>query len=150
MAGKNKENTLEGKIMEYRVLESRLNAVAKQREVIVSKMIEMQNTVSSIDEIAKGKGKTLFPIGSAAYVPGKVESKEKMIVEVGAGVALEMDMESTKKILNKRLKDLEMAMLNLQKETEKVSGEIEKLAPEIQRLSTQASAEKTGPSMQAG
>lgn len=150
MAEEKKGNELQEKIMQYRVLESRLNAIVKQREAIASKMIEIQNTISSIDEIGKGEGKTLFPIGSAAYVPGKVDNKEKMIVEVGAGVALEMDVESTKETLNKRLKDLEMAMLNMQKEAEKASKEIEKLAPEIQRLSMQGSAEKSQPTMKAG
>lgn len=125
---------LQEKILAYRILEARLDSLLKQRNMLASKLIEIQTTLQSIDEIEKGKGEILFPIGSEAYTFGKVIDKKKLIVGIGANVALEKSVEKGKEILNKRRKELENALNGLQKSIVEISSNLGQLGPEIEKL----------------
>lgn len=79
----NKE--LQEMILTYRLLESRLtspdNGLLKQRDMLISKLIEVQNTLQSVEELIKGGADILFNIGSETYVVGNVKDRGKMISE---------------------------------------------------------------------
>ena len=128
------EKELQEKIMTYRILESRLDSLLKQRDLVASKLIEMQTTLASIDEIHKSASEILFPIGSEAYASGEVVDKDKIIVEIGANIALEKSVEDGKEILNKRGKTLEESLNEIQREISNLSAAINQLGPEIQEL----------------
>lgn len=124
---------LQKKILTYRFLEARLEAVLKQREMLASKLIEMQITTQSIDELGKGE-EMLFPIGSGAYSFGKVAEKGKIIVEIGGSVALEKTMEEGKKILEERMKEIEKSLNATQGNIAELSSNMNRLGAEIQEL----------------
>jgi len=125
---------LQEKIVAYRILEARLDSLLKQRDMLASKLIEIQTTLQSIDEIEKSKEKVLFPIGSEAYTFGNITDKKKLIVEIGANVALEKPVEEGKKILDKRRVEIENALNSLQKNIVEISSSLDQLGPEIQDL----------------
>jgi len=133
---------LEEKILAYRILEARLDSLLKQRELIASKIVEIQTTLQSIEEIGKAKGETLFPIGSEAYTFGRITDKKKLIVEIGANVAMEKTVDEGKEILNKRRDEMENALNRLQKNILEISSSIEALGPEIRELTKKL--EKSG------
>ena len=123
------------KLIRYRTLESRINAFTSRRNLLVAKMLEIENTLNSIDEIEKNQEKEiLIPIGSNVHVPGKLRRIDKIIVELGANVAIENSVEEAKQILVKRKKILENGLMVLEKEIVKLSNEMLKLEPEIRDL----------------
>jgi len=128
----NKE--LQEKMIAYRLLEAKLDSLLKQREIIASKVVEIQATLESIEEIEKSGESVLFPIGAEAYTLGKVVDKKRLIVEVGSGVALEKNIEEGKEILNKRREDVENVLNSIQKDIMDVSSGLEQLGPEIRKL----------------
>jgi prefoldin alpha subunit len=128
------QKELQEKILTYRILEARLDSLLKQRDMLASKLVEIQNTLASVDEIEKSKEEILFPIGAEAYTFGKVVDKEKMIVEIGANVALEKTVEEGKQILSKRKTEMENALNSMQKGVMEISAAMEQLGPEIQEL----------------
>lgn len=134
MAEKSPERALQEKVLAYRVLESKLDTLVKQRDFIVSKIVESKTTMVSIDEIKKGKNDIIFPLGSSAYATAKSVSKDKILAEVGGGVVMEKTPEDAKKLLNRRVVDLQSALSTLNKEVNKVSSAMEELAPEIQKI----------------
>lgn len=129
------EKELQEKILQYRILEARMETLMRQRQLIAEKISEIQTTLSSIDELEKSKDSVLFPIGSAAYTYGKVIDSKNIIVEIGAGVALSKPADEAKQILNKRSEEMEHAISQIEHEVRKISFEIEKLGPEIEELS---------------
>jgi len=128
------EKELQEKVMMYRIIQSRLDAMVRQRDLFFNKIVELQNTLISVDEIVKSDSEILFPIGSEAYSFGKVVGKDKLIVEIGAGVALEKNFEEAKEIIQKRKNDIELALKELQQEIENYSNSLSILEPEIQNL----------------
>lgn len=128
------EKELQEKVMVYRIIQSRLDALIRQRDIFFNKIVELQNTLVSIDEIAKSKDEILFPIGSEAYSFGKAVDKEKIIVEIGAGIALEKNFEEAKETVRARRGDIETAVKELNQEIENYSNSLFVLEPEIQKL----------------
>ena len=54
------EKELQEKMLIYRTLESRLEALTRQRDLVSSKIVEIISTISSIDEISKNQKDILF------------------------------------------------------------------------------------------
>jgi prefoldin alpha subunit len=123
---------LQEKIIAYRMFEARLDGLIKQRDMLISKLAEIQTTLNSIDEIEKSKEEVLFPLGSEAYTFGKVIDNKKMIVEIGANVALEKTPEEGKEILKKRMEEIEKALNSIQQNIIETSFALNQLGPEIQ------------------
>lgn len=132
---------LQEKILTYRIIESRLDALLKQREMVASKIIEIQSTLSSMDEIEKTDGEVLFPIGAEAYTSGKVTSKNRVMVDIGANVILEKTVEEGKHILSKRKTEMENTLNEMQRDIGELSSALEQLGPEIQEMSESSEQE---------
>jgi prefoldin alpha subunit len=128
------EKELQEKILAYRIFESRLNALLRQRDLIVNKIVEINSTLESVDEIEKSD-EALFSIGSEAYAKGKITDKEKIIIEIGANIALEKNMKEAKETLEKRREELEKSLAQIQEEATRISSGLESLADEIRELS---------------
>ena len=128
------KDILQQKMVTFRLLESRLQNLSNQREAIFGRLSEINSTIASINEIQKTGGEALFPIGSSAFVLGKITDTKKLIVEIGAGVALEKDFEEGKKTLEKNKTELENLTKEIDKEMTQTSGMMELLAPEIESL----------------
>ncbi len=148
MAKAEMEKELQEKLLAYRALEGRISSLAKQHDMFASKVLETQSTIDSINEInaqgkeAKGTKDILFPLGSAAYTRGTVADKDKLIVEVGAGVALEKTIDEGHAILEKRKKELEEAMGVLQKEMQNISGMMQKIETDAQQMVSKVQREE--------
>jgi len=147
LSNSERENQLKEKLLAYRALESRITTLAKQQNMFASKILELQSTIESIDEIKKGDkaGKTandiLFPLGSAAYTKGVIADKNRLIVEVGAGVALEKTSDDATAILEKRKKELQQAIGLVQKEIQNISVMMQKIETDAQGIMREAQKE---------
>lgn len=128
------EKELQEKMLIYRTLESRLEALTKQRDFVSSKIIEIISTISSIDEVDKNQKGILFKLGSEAFTFGDVTDKNKILVEIGAGVVLEKPVEEGKETLNKRKQEMENALKEIQNNISQISNAMNQLEPEINEL----------------
>jgi prefoldin alpha subunit len=130
---------LQEMILTYRLLESRLtspdNGLLKQRDMLISKLIDVQNTLQSVDELIKGGADVLFNIGSETYVVGNVKDRGKMISEIGANVALEKTPQEVRESLEKRKSEIELDLKAVQNGINDITSNMENLEAEIQEMS---------------
>jgi prefoldin alpha subunit len=126
------QEELQRKIEVYRTLEDRVNSLAKQREVIVNKIVEIKTTLASLEDMEKSNSEILFPIGGEAWSVAKGLNKDKIIVEVGAGVAIEKSYAEAREILTKRATELEQVIDEVSKDIEISSEKLKQLSPEIE------------------
>jgi prefoldin alpha subunit len=122
MPGKNADQEMQERMLAYRMLENRIRGLAQQRQMISSKILEIQGTLAGIEDTMKSEGDVIFSIGSEAHIKGGVKDRKNIIVEVGAGVALEKSVEDAKATLEGRLKELESAFSNIQSEMSRMSS----------------------------
>ena len=111
-----------------------MQSLIKQRDVLVSKIMELEVTLDSISELDKSDGEILFSIGGEAYKTGMITDKDKLIVEIGANVALEKSAEEGKAAINKRKGAIENSVNLVQQEILKISETMRYLEPEIQDM----------------
>jgi prefoldin alpha subunit len=129
------QKEIQKKLIAYQILESRANALIKRRDILITRMLEVESTLNSIEELKKSGGENiLLPIGSSVHVKGGLKKVDKMIVELGANTAIESTVEKTKDILQKRKKILEAGLASLEKEIVSLNNEIMKLQPEIRAM----------------
>ncbi|MBU5537258.1 MAG: prefoldin subunit alpha [Candidatus Aenigmatarchaeota archaeon] len=138
------EKELQEKLLIYRTLEARLEVLTRQRDLISSKIIELVSTMSSIDEIDKTPENILFKLGSEAFAQGNVTDKNKILVEIGAGIVLEKSLVDGKEILNKRKTEMENALKEIQNNISQISNAMNQLAPEINELIRQSEKQVVG------
>jgi prefoldin alpha subunit len=132
------------KLLLYQLLENKINSLMKRRDLVLNKIMEIGTTISSLEELDKNKGEDiLFPLGSNTFIPGTIKKKEKVIVELGANVAVEKDIEKTKEILQVGKNNLQTSLQTIEKELITSSREMAKLEPEIRSMveRTNASSE---------
>lgn len=131
------QEELQQNILTYRILEARLDALVKQRSLVINKILEIASTLESINEI-KESGEVLFSLGSNAYTKGKITDKEKIIVEIGANIALEKNVEEAKNTLEKRKKELEESLREIENEIGKITFSLQILSEKIKELAEKA------------
>lgn len=129
------QKTIQEKLMGYQVLQNQLETLSKRRDLLLNKMLEIETTLNTIEEMKDKKDEdVLIPVGSAVYLPGTLKKSEKMIVELGANIAVERDVQQAKNIINERKKNLEGGIKTVETEILKISEELTKLEPEIRNL----------------
>lgn len=128
------EKELQEKMFVYRTLESRLEALTRQRDLVSNKIVEIMSTISSIDEIGKNQENILFKLGGEAFTYGNIADKNKILVEIGAGIILEKSIEDGKEILTRREQEMENALKEVQNNISQISNAMNQLGPEINEL----------------
>ena len=119
-------------IIQYSHLQAKLEALLKEREEILEKIEEISDTISSLEEL-KENVDSLFSIGSGVYCKGKI-TEEKFLVNIGAGVLLELDKKKASEILNKRIDILRKATSEIDKEISNIVSQQERLAEVIRKV----------------
>jgi len=127
------EKELKEKVLAYRILEARINGLLKNREMLVAKLVEIENTIESIKELKKNDN-ILFSLGSDTYAFGKL-TERKLIMEVGANVAFEKPVEQALDTLNKKKEEFENILKGMEKEISEVSSALDELATDLQEIS---------------
>ena len=118
----------ENQMMHLKMLEARIENMMKQREMLANRMAEIDATSAGIEEASKAEGDVLFHIGGEAFMHAKPSNDGKVIVMIGAEVALEKSAEDARKILEDRKAEASNILGQIQKEIENSAKELEVLA----------------------
>lgn len=118
-------------------LQSRINMVS----AIITDLTYASLTLENLEK-EQENAELLVPIGGSSYINAKLESKDKIIVGIGAGVSVEKTLPETKEIVKKRLEDLERTRMSLQRQLSQVADRINENRENFQDLAAQLNKEK--------
>jgi prefoldin alpha subunit len=148
MEVKDEGRELQEKLVLYRVLEEKLNGLMNQQGGCANKILELQRSIETIDEMVSGSAdvgkELLFPIGSSSYMKGSAADMKKVIVEVGSDVAIEMGIADGRKMLESQMKELQEAMPNFQKEIESISRTMQEIESQAQEMYQKSQPDMSG------
>jgi prefoldin alpha subunit len=119
-------------LIQYSSLQAKLEALLKEREEIVEKIEEISNTLSSLEELKEGLN-SLFSIGSGVYCKGSLK-EEKFLVNIGAGILLELDKKSTIEILSRRMEILRKATNEIEEEISSLISQQKRIAEALRKV----------------
>jgi len=138
-----KNNSLEKLIYELQYLRSAAENVQQRIALINATITEVQLGISTLEGIrAEKSGQSiLVPIGGGSYVRAKLDDSEKLIVGIGADIAVEKSVPYAKEDFQTRILELEQARMTLKKQLDEISTNISIIQREAQKLANQTRGE---------
>jgi prefoldin alpha subunit len=109
---------------EIRVLEGSIGLLQSRLDIVRAAINEVtlaHNTLEGVKKIQNGES-TLVPVGAGSYVRMRLEDSKKLVMGIGAGVAVEKDVESSVTELKGRLEELDKARTSLQQQLEQTGA----------------------------
>lgn len=144
--GEERGESLESLVLEYRLLQG-LSADLQQRITLLSALLnELQAAINTIEGAEKmGEGaEVLIPIGGASYMRAKLAHGEKVIVGVGAGIAVEKSLEDARKFFEERVSEVSQALASAQSQLASVVSRMSQIEPKIREAFEAKEARKAG------
>ncbi len=131
------EETLRRLIVELRLLEGTANTLQSRLNFVNAILTELNYAKMTLEGLEKEKKNVpLFvPIGGGSYIRAKLESAEKVIVGMGAGVSVERSINEAKETVGNRIAQLEKTRRTLQQQLTQIAQKIEEDRAGFQELS---------------
>ncbi len=103
---------------EIRLLEGSVNALQTRLEFVraaISEVTVAHDTVTGLKQL-EGGAPVLVPVGAGAYVRMSIADSKNLMMSIGAGAAMEKNVESSVEDLKSRLQDLEKARTSIEQQ----------------------------------
>jgi len=129
----NDEETFRRLVVELRILEGTAEELQSRVNLVNAALTELRVSDMTLEGLEnEEKDAQLFvPIGGGSYVKAKLASADKVIVGIGADVALEKTLKDAKENLGNRIAELEKTRTSLGQQLGQV---IEKIREDRARL----------------
>ncbi|HUK51503.1 MAG TPA: prefoldin subunit alpha [Terriglobales bacterium] len=138
----NEEDVVRQLAGEIRILEGSIGVLQSRLDIVRAAINEVTlayNTLDGMKNVKEGES-TLIPVGAGSYVRMQVADSKKMIMGVGAGVAMEKDIESSVEELKGRLQELEKARSSIQQQLDQTATRYQQDRDALEDLLRQQSA----------
>jgi len=122
--------------VELRLLEHTAEALQSRMNMVSSVTTDLALAHMTLEGLEKEseKSELLVPIGGTSYIRAKLDSPDKIIVGMGAGVSLEKTREEAKDIIKKRLEDLNKTKTSIQQQFAQVAERINRDRERVETL----------------
>ncbi len=140
----NEEETFRRLAVELRLLEGTAEELQSRINLVNAALTELKIASVTLNGIeAEKENSSLFvPIGGGSYIKAKLESADKIIVGVGAGVATEKTVKDATASLERRISELEKTRNTLQQQLTQVVGQIQDGRSKFEELTTKLRKEE--------
>ena len=109
---------------EIRLLEGSISGLQSRLDIVRSAINEVTLAFSTLDGLKNMKDgdSTLVPVGAGSYVRMNLADSKKLIMGIGAGAAMEKDVESSVVELRSRLEELDKARTSIQQQLDQTAA----------------------------
>jgi prefoldin alpha subunit len=131
-------------MQQARVLEVQLNEIIA-REAAVSRLLEEAKLASSaVQEVqSETEIESYVPIGIGVHMKVSISPVKKLLINIGAGVAVEKSREDTINYIESRLKEFEIALKQLLGQKQQVSLRMEQIQVQVNEMVQSATSGKS-------
>jgi len=109
---------------EIRILEGSVNALQSRLEIVraaVSEVTIAHDTLVGLKQLQDGDT-VLVPVGAGSHIRMSIADSKKLVMGIGAGAAMEKNVDASVEDLKNRLQDLEKARTSIQQQLEQTVG----------------------------
>ncbi|HJJ22439.1 MAG TPA: prefoldin subunit alpha [Nitrosopumilus sp.] len=122
-------------MQQIQMLETYFSDLSQREGTFLNVLREAIAAVESIKSLnEKPESETLVPIGMGTYVPTKISPNNKIILNIGAGIAVEKDFTSAINYLEARIKDIEIALQDTSAKKQDAAARLEQGRDQINQL----------------
>ncbi|HEX7032003.1 MAG TPA: prefoldin subunit alpha [Nitrososphaera sp.] len=129
------EQRINEMVQQSRILEAYMNDVMT-RQVTVTRLLEEARLASTtIQNISsESEVESLMPMGIGVYVKTVVPPIKKLLVNLGAGVAVEKSREDALNYVEARIKEYEVAARQLEMQRQELAMRMDQLQSQINQM----------------
>ncbi len=132
-------------MQQMQMLETYFSELSQREGTFLSVLRETTAAIESIKSLSeKPESETLIPIGIGTYVPTKISSNSKIVLSIGAGVAVEKDFPSAINYLEAHIKEIEVALQDNAAKKQDAAAQLEQGREKINQLMQSVSQPKSG------
>ncbi len=132
-------------MQQMQMLETYFSDLSQREGTFLSVLREATAAIESIKSLSqKPESETLVPIGIGTYVPTKISSNSKIVLSIGAGVAVEKDFPSAINYLEAHIKEIEVALQDNTAKKQDAAARLEQGREQINQLMQTASQPNSG------
>ena len=122
-------------LYQMQMLEGYFSELIQKEQAIISVFREASSAVVSLKAIDnKTDSETLVPLGLGTFVKTKLIPNQKLILNVGAGIAIEKDQNYAINFLESRLKEFQVALQDISGQKQQVSASLEQGKQQMNQL----------------
>ena len=120
---------------QMQMLENLFGELTQKQNSIINIIREANSAIHSIKGIStESESDSLVPLGLGAFMKSKVNSNEKIIINVGSGIAIEKNHADAINYLESRLKELEIALQDINQQRQQIAANLEHGKQQMQSL----------------
>ena len=130
-------------LYQMQILESYFADLIQRENYMISVLKEATSAIESIKAVNENtEYETLVPLGLGTFIKAKILPNEKIVLNVGAGAALEKNKELTINYIESRIKEIEVALGETAAQKQEVALRLEQGKHEMNRLMQTARNQK--------
>ncbi len=130
----------------YQQYQAEAEAIARQIGLTQLTAEGLDRAVTAVDALEKAEEgqEMLVPIGSGSFIHGKLASKEKVVLNIGAGVSIEKTAAEARESLKERRAEVAEGSKRLNEVLSKIDMEMQKLQAQLAKLEQQPGERSEG------
>ena len=122
-------------LQQMQMLENMYAELSQKENSIVNIIRDANSAVKSIQEIKENPdSESLVPVGMGTFIKAKTIPNEKVVINVGSGVAIEKDHDSALNYLESKIKELEVALQETNSQRQQIAANIEQGKQQMQQI----------------
>lgn len=132
-------------MQQMQMLETYFTDLSQREGTLLSVLREAISAIESIKSLRqKPNSDTLVPIGMGTYVQTKILSNDKIVLNIGAGIAVEKTYDSTINYLEARIKEIEIALQDTSAKKQEAVTRLEQGKDQMNQLMQETSQNTSG------
>ena len=138
-----RDESLDKLVYELQILRGFAENIHQRIDLINNVVVELRLATATLEGIESDGGEgslTLIPIGGGSYIQAKLADVEKLIVGIGANVAVDKTFEEAKEHFQARIIELEQAGASLKQQLDETAMRMDKTQREIRMITEQGGA----------
>jgi len=145
----NDQETFRGLAVELRILEGTAEEMQARLSLVTATLRDLNIAKMTIEGVEKENpdASLYVPIGGGSFIKTKLESNEKVIIGIGAGVSIESSLTEAKQMIQTRLSEIEKNRSSLQQQLTQIAKRIQQDRERLQELSAKLSRVERRPSV---
>ncbi len=131
-------------MQQMQMLETYFSDLSQREVTFLGVLREATAAIESMKSLSQNpESETLVPIGIGTFVPTKISSNSKVVLSIGAGVAVEKDFPSAINYLEAHIKEIEVALQDNTAKKQDAAVRLEQGREQINQLMQTASQSKS-------
>ncbi len=132
-------------MQQMQMLETYFSDLSQREGTFLGVLREATAAIDAMKSLSqKPESETLVPIGIGTFLPTKISSNSKIVLSIGAGVAVEKDFPSAINYHEAHIKEIEVALQDNAAKKQDAAGRLEQGREQINQLMQSVSQPKSG------